>query len=89
MVREFGKRERHIHVNAVGIGDVITIPYGVVENCAFKDIGLEGIYEIDFDIRDAVKYHNMYSNQSWYRICNTSAKTPILLRINGNSVIGE
>lgn len=81
MVRNFKVEERHIHLNAVGTGDVITVPHGVVKNWVLTDIGLEGIYELEFDIEPSIKCHNMYENKSWYRICNSSTDQPILKRI--------
>lgn len=89
MVRKFNGSERHISINVVGRGDVITIPNGVVVNWVLKDISLDGLYEMRFDIDIAVKHHNMYKNQSWYRICNNSKNQTVLKRINGNSVKGE
>ncbi|MBO5479533.1 MAG: hypothetical protein J6A04_07700 [Clostridia bacterium] len=88
MVREFNCEERHIHVNVVGVGDVITIPKGVAVNWVLKDIQLDGLYEMNFDIVMATKHHNMLCNKSWYRICRSSNQA-ILKRIVGASVIGE
>lgn len=92
MLREFKinkRKERHIHINAVGIGDVITVSKGVATNWVLKDFGLEGIYELDFEMMDAVNHQNMYSSKSWYKICRNKKNIPILLRIDGKSVLGE
>lgn len=83
MLREFSVKQRQIHLNAVGIGDVISISNGVLNNWKLFDIGLDGIYELNFEIHMRVKHHNLFNNKSWYKVCRNSNEQPILKRIQG------
>ena len=87
MIRQLHtQEERHVSINVVGLGDIITVPYGVVSNWRLENIGLEDLYEFECDIYPAIKYHNMYLRKAWYKVCMNSKDQPILLRINGDSV---